>query len=228
MPFGEKVVCVKCDRQESQMWHPVEEGVQCNECLEIEQLALKVVEEEEQKPSISVEKPKNSAKKNTRSTRSYKTRQNPNALPKQVTPKGKGRRQIFKKTPPVKLTASQATYTTVTSVLHKGMFYRVGDIVSLQDVDGGIYYAQISGLMIDDYCEKNASLTWLIPTTSAGPKFHPMDYVLGYDEDLPRSLDCLEFVMHSPWEYFRNNWPQPSGLPPPGLVGYVWGRLSHI
>lgn len=232
MSFGKKVECIKCEKQESLMWHRIEEGVQCNECLEVEQMALKVKkeEEEEKKSLASVEKSKSAAKKNVRSTRSYKTRQNPNALPKQVTPKGKGRRQIFKKNPPIKLTPAPPSMKTVTSVFHKGMFYRVGDVVSLVGAhDGGTYYAQISGLLIDDYCEKSASLTWLIPTRGFDrSRFNPMDYVLGYDDDLPRKLDYMEFVMHSPLEYYRNNYPSqytPSYL---GSTGFIWGRLSHI
>lgn len=36
----------------------------------------------------------------------------------------------------------------------------------MQDVEGGIYYAQIRGLLTDQYCEKSAAITWLLPTTS--------------------------------------------------------------
>lgn len=64
----------------------------------------------------------------------------------------------------------------------QGSYIQVGDIVSLQDVDGGIYYAQIRGLLTDQYCEKSAVITWLIPTT-ASPEpeegFDPATYVIG-------------------------------------------------
>lgn len=36
----------------------------------------------------------------------------------------------------------------------------------MQDVDGAIYYAQIRGLLTDQYCEKSAAVTWLLPTTA--------------------------------------------------------------
>lgn len=31
--------------------------------------------------------------------------------------------------------------------------------------DSGIYYAQIRGFLEDQYCEKSATVTWLLPTT---------------------------------------------------------------
>lgn len=31
--------------------------------------------------------------------------------------------------------------------------------------DDGIYYAQIRGFLEDQYCEKSAAVTWLLPTT---------------------------------------------------------------
>ena len=64
--------------------------------------------------------------------------------------------------------APTATATTVTSdfVFYKGSYFQVGDIVSMQDEDGGIYYAQIRGLLTDQYCEKSAAVTWLLPTTA--------------------------------------------------------------
>jgi hypothetical protein len=48
------------------------------------------------------------------------------------------------------------------------------------DEEGGIYYAQIRGFLQDQYCEKSAVITWLIPTTgSPKDKFDPSTYILG-------------------------------------------------
>lgn len=67
---------------------------------------------------------------------------------------------------PVKAPTATATPVTSNFVFYKGTYFQVGDIVSVQDIDGGIYYAQIRGLLIDQYCEKSAAITWLLPTTA--------------------------------------------------------------
>lgn len=64
----------------------------------------------------------------------------------------------------------------------QGSYLQVGDIVSLVDKEDSVYYAQIRGLLIDNYCEKSAFLTWLIPTQeSPDPKygFDPATYLIG-------------------------------------------------
>lgn len=64
----------------------------------------------------------------------------------------------------------------------KGSYLQVGDIVSLVDNEDNVYYAQIRGLLIDNYCEKSAFLTWLIPTQeSPDPKdgFDAATYLIG-------------------------------------------------
>ena len=50
----------------------------------------------------------------------------------------------------------------------------------VDEQDGKTYYAQIRGFIQDQYCEKSAALTWLIPTT-ASPKdcFDPATYIIG-------------------------------------------------
>lgn len=62
----------------------------------------------------------------------------------------------------------------------QGMYYQTGDIVSLLDHDGSVYYAQIRGFMQDQYNEKSAVLSWLLPTQNS-PKvgFDPSTYILG-------------------------------------------------
>ena len=58
----------------------------------------------------------------------------------------------------------------------------MGDIVSLLDRDGGIYYAMIRGFMQDQYAEKYAVLTWLLPRYPNPTHFDPADFILGEHE----------------------------------------------
>lgn len=63
----------------------------------------------------------------------------------------------------------------------QGVYYQTGDVIKVIDEDDGKpYYAQIRGFVQDQYCEKSAALTWLIPT-QASPKDHfdPSTYILG-------------------------------------------------
>lgn len=64
----------------------------------------------------------------------------------------------------------------------QGSYIQVGDIVSVVDTEGDTYYAQIRGLLTDQYCEKSAVLTWLLPTiASPAPAlgFDPATYIMG-------------------------------------------------
>lgn len=222
MPLGTKPECTKCATKETILWHATETGNFCNDCLEEERKSnVEVTKEEEEKNG----KP---ARKSTRVTRYCKT--NTTAPPsKGAVPKGKGRRHIFKKTP---MKAPTATSTTVTSefVFYKGSYFQVGDVVSMQDEDGGIFYAQIRGLLTDQYCEKSAAVTWLLPTASSPPPedgFIPETYIIGPEEDLPRKLEYMEFVMHAPSDYFRlKNSPYP--IPYTGAgSGYIWTSIRN-
>lgn len=63
----------------------------------------------------------------------------------------------------------------------QGVYYQIGDVIKVTDEDDGRpYYAQIRGFVQDQYCEKSAALTWLIPT-QASPKdlFDPATYIVG-------------------------------------------------
>lgn len=63
----------------------------------------------------------------------------------------------------------------------QGVYYQTGDVIKVTDEeDGKPYYAQIRGFVQDQYCEKSAALTWLIPT-QASPKdqFDPGTYIVG-------------------------------------------------
>ena len=60
------------------------------------------------------------------------------------------------------------------------MYYQVGDIVSLVDDNDDVYYAQIRGFLQDQYYEKSAVITWLLPTSASKKEgFDPSTYILG-------------------------------------------------
>lgn len=91
-------------------------------------------------------------------------------------------------------------------VLLQGSYIQIGDIVSLCNSHYDIFYAQICGLMVDSFCEKSAVITWLLPTQSSPPPcdgFDPSTYIIGPEEEHPRLLSCMEFVMHAPSDYFH-------------------------
>ena len=121
--------------------------------------------------------------------------------------KGKGRRTIFKKKP-IKSLPATATATTSERVYHEGQYWNIGDIVSVVNMeDEDIYYAQLRGFLSDQYSDKYAVITWLLPTRDSPPPnqgFHPATYILGPEEELPRRMEVFTFVMHAPDEYFYN------------------------
>ncbi|XP_012278017.1 GATA zinc finger domain-containing protein 1 isoform X2 [Orussus abietinus] len=224
MPLGVKPECVKCGARETPLWHATEAGNLCNQCLEDERNTSENSSsktEEEDKAGSS--KP---ARKSTRVTRYCKPKAN---APVKAVPKGKGRRHIFKKTP-IKAPTAVATPVTSDFVFYKGSYFQIGDIVSMRDVDGGLYYAQIRGLLTDQYCEKSAAVTWLLPTTASPPPeegFSPETYIIGPEEDLPRKLECMEFIMHAPSDYYKlKNTPYPPPLTENG-AGYTWTTLRN-
>ncbi|XP_045601786.1 GATA zinc finger domain-containing protein 1 [Procambarus clarkii] len=143
-------------------------------------------------------------------------------------PKGKGRRYIFKKSA-TKAPAAVATPVTSEYLFYKGLYYQVGDIVSLIDIDGGTYYAQIRGLLQDQYCEKSAVLTWLIPTKGSPPPekgFDPSTYIIGPEEDIPRKLEYMEFECHAPSDYFKDRTSPYSTMTYQPQSCFVWSRLG--
>nr|XP_014085956.1 GATA zinc finger domain-containing protein 1 [Bactrocera oleae] len=150
-----------------------------------------------------------------------------------VQSKGRSRRNIFKKLP-LKTPVAQATTHVVESVFYKGTYLQVGDIVSLMDDKRNIYYAQIRGLLVDNYCEKSAYLTWLIPTqASPDPHdgFDPASYLIGPDEELSRKLSALQFIMHAPSNYYHDRttpFPLPDAMEIDGKTrGFIWTTLSE-
>lgn len=125
-----KLICIKCEKTESPLWHPYEDGILCNDCQIIKDEPLKEPHEIKKEPEDRDEGENSNGSKNengsskvlrrsTRNTRQYKTRLNPFALPKAVLPKGKGRRVIFKKTP------TKAPTAVATPVTSDSIFYKV-------------------------------------------------------------------------------------------------------
>lgn len=53
-----------------------------------------------------------------------------------------------------------------------------------------------------------------------------VNLLTGPDDDSPRKVECLEFVMHAPSDYYRSNCPCPSGEPAPLPPGFIWTRLQ--
>ncbi|KFV03736.1 GATA zinc finger domain-containing protein 1, partial [Tauraco erythrolophus] len=150
------------------------------------------------------------------------------AAEKKVSTKGKGRRHIFKLKNPIKAPESVSTIITAESIFYKGVYYQIGDVVSVVDEqDGKTYYAQIRGFIQDQYCEKSAALTWLIPT-QASPKdcFDPASYIIGPEEDLPRKMEYLEFVCHAPSEYFKSRSSPFPTVPTRPEKGYIWTHVG--
>uniref|UniRef100_A0A2P2I542 GATA zinc finger domain-containing protein 1 n=1 Tax=Hirondellea gigas TaxID=1518452 RepID=A0A2P2I542_9CRUS len=144
-------------------------------------------------------------------------------------PKGKGRRYIFKKSA-MKAPAPVSVPVTSDSLMYKGQYYQVGDVVSVEDVDGGRYYCQVRGLLQDQYCEKSAVLTWLLPTVHSPPpeqKFDPSTYIIGPEEELPRKMEYLEFVCHAPSDYYKlMNSPYPTATTGQHHGSYIWARIT--
>lgn len=197
-----KPTCVQCSSNDSLLWRTAENGQICNEChlanaasKEAKNDANIKVEPDDKKDDKDDTDSKNGksegettpakatgkgTRKSTRSTR-YKAKTPAPAPPKGPVTRGRGRRSIFKRQP---LKAPTATPTVVTSdsIFYKGNYMQVGDIVSMTDIDGGTFYAQIRGFMTDQYCEKSAVLTWLLPTKASPlPEqcFDPATYIIG-------------------------------------------------
>lgn len=57
--------------------------------------------------------------------------------------------------------------------------YQAGDIVSIEDIDGDLYYAQLRGFLQDQYAQKTAVITWLIPMVPRPLHFDPVLFLPG-------------------------------------------------
>uniref|UniRef100_A0A3Q3JT10 GATA zinc finger domain-containing protein 1 n=1 Tax=Monopterus albus TaxID=43700 RepID=A0A3Q3JT10_MONAL len=211
MPLGLKPSCAVCKTNSSSMWKKGNQGeILCNNCT-----GKSSGSGGTSGPSVSsTTQPSNGGGKQSkqeihrRSARLRSTKYKAPASEKKVSTKGKGRRHIFK--------------------LKNGVYYQTGDVIKVTDEeDGKPYYAQIRGFVQDQYCEKSAALTWLIPT-QASPKNHfdPGTYIVGPEEDLPRKMEYLEFVCHAPSEYFKSRSSPFPTIPIRTEKGYIWTHIG--
>ncbi|RUS85177.1 hypothetical protein EGW08_007081 [Elysia chlorotica] len=246
MPFGVKPLCSSCKISYSAIWRKGPSGeVLCNSCGLKQSSGVSLSNAGALKPeagSQAVLPQKNgnapavgSMAGSTgggmpvlrKSSRIKPTKKAPQVFAKSLSTKGKGRRVIFKKTQPSKAPPSVATFVTGESVFHKDQYYQVGDVVSLVDHEGGVYYAQLRGFLSDQFNEKSAVITWLLPTVhSPSHRFDPNSYILGPEEDLPRRMDFMEFVCHAPSDYFRaRDAPYKTVNHEPNLC-YIWTSIG--
>ncbi|XP_026499755.2 GATA zinc finger domain-containing protein 1 [Vanessa tameamea] len=247
-----KPTCVQCNTNDSLLWRSAETGQICNEChltntankeakTEANFIKTEGDDKREEKDDIDSKNVKTEGettpakatgkgtRKSTRSTR-YKAKTPAPAPSKPAAPRGRGRRSIFKRQP-LKAPTATATVVTSESLFFKGTYMQVGDIVSMIDIDGGTYYAQIRGFLTDQYCEKSAVVTWLLPTKASPPPekgFDPATYIIGPEEELPRKLEYMEFVMHAPSDYYKaSNSPYPlTDNELNNYSGFIWTTLE--
>ncbi|XP_056273111.1 GATA zinc finger domain-containing protein 1 [Pseudoliparis swirei] len=225
MPLGLKPCCAVCKTNSSSMWKKGNQGeILCNNCTGKSCGGASG-------PSIT--QPSNGGGKSKqeihrRSARLRSTKYKAPASEKKVSTKGKGRRHIFKLKNPIKAPESVTTIITAESVFYKGVYYQTGDVIKVTDEeDGKPYYAQIRGFVQDQYCEKSAALTWLIPTqASPNDLFDPGTYIVGPEEDLPRKMEYLEFVCHAPSEYFKSRSSPFPTIPIRPEKGYIWTHIG--
>ncbi|CAH1774793.1 unnamed protein product, partial [Owenia fusiformis] len=234
----------------STMWRKGGRGeVLCNSCG-LKQLSPTIKESDSPEPQIinptaagkssssinnsnNAEKSKsqNSVNESTAATRKSSRIKPPRmkgSSGKNFATKGKNRRVIFKKNP-IKSATSVATVVTTTNIFHNGIYYQVGDIVSLVDDedDEGVYYAQIRGFLQDQYCEKSAVITWLLPTLESTPgRFDPATFILGPEEDIPRKMDYLDFVCHAPSDYYKSRGTPFSTIPLKPELAFIWTSIG--
>ncbi|XP_077346926.1 GATA zinc finger domain-containing protein 1 [Lithobates pipiens] len=244
MPLGLKPTCSMCKTTSSSMWKKGNQGeILCNSCTgkgsgggstgasssstAHSGTSFASASTSQQNNGGSTKQTKQEIHRRSARLRNTKYKSAP-AVEKKVSTKGKGRRHIFKLKNPIKAPEAVSTIVTSESLFHKGLYYQVGDVVSVIDEDDGkMYYAQIRGFIQDQYCEKSAALTWLIPT-AASPKDHfdPATYIIGPDEDLPRKMDCLDFVCHAPSEYFKSRSSPFPTLPSRPERGFIWTHIG--
>ncbi|NXV76200.1 GATD1 protein, partial [Atlantisia rogersi] len=235
MPLGLKPTCSVCRSTSSSMWKKGGQGeILCNNCTARSAppgpaafATTSAAAQHSNGGGGGGKQSKQEIHRRSARLRNTKYKSAP-AAEKKVSTKGKGRRHIFKLKNPIKAPESVSTIITAESIFYKGVYYQIGDVVSVVDEqDGRTYYAQIRGFIQDQYCEKSAALTWLIPT-QASPKdcFDPASYIIGPEEDLPRKMEYLEFVCHAPSEYFKSRSSPFPTVPTRPEKGYIWTHVG--
>ncbi|XP_064410358.1 GATA zinc finger domain-containing protein 1 [Latimeria chalumnae] len=237
MPLGLKPCCSVCKTNSSSMWKKGNQGeILCNNCTGKSSSsnsnhmgAASTSSSFAQQNNGGGKQTKQEIHRRSARLRNTKYKSAP-ATEKKVSTKGKGRRHIFKLKNPIKAPEAVSTIITSESIFYKGVYYQIGDVVSVIDEeDGKTYYAQIRGFVQDQYCEKSAALTWLIPTrNSLRDQFDPATYIVGPEEDFPRKMEYLEFVCHAPSEYFKSRSSPFPTVPTKPEKGYIWTRIGPM
>lgn len=94
--------------------------------------------------------------------------------------RSRGRRSLQKmKRKPYKSPEGFATVVAADRIYYKGILYQAGDIVSIEDIEGDLYYAQLKGFLQDQYAQKTAVITWLLPVVSKPSHFDPALFLPG-------------------------------------------------
>ncbi|XP_072431869.1 GATA zinc finger domain-containing protein 1 [Chiloscyllium punctatum] len=240
MPLGLKPSCSVCKANSSAMWRKSSQGeIVCNNCagkspgagcvsgLTAGPGSAPAAQQSNGGGGGGGKQAKQEIHRRSARLRNTKYRSMPPAE-KKVSTKGKGRRHIFKLKNPIKAPKSVSTIITSESIFYGGIYYQIGDIVSVADEDDEkVYYAQIRGFVQDQYCEKSAVITWLIPTqASSKDQFDAATYILGPEEDLPRKMEHFEFICHAPSEYFKSRSTPFPVIPTKPEKGYIWTRVG--
>ncbi|EDO42226.1 predicted protein, partial [Nematostella vectensis] len=194
MPLGQNAQCFACKINESLMWRKGANGeILCNCChLKRVNASTRTQRQSSKESRKLVARIKASSRKGHHNGKSGdKTRE-------------KNRRTLAKlKRKPYKSPTGVATVVASNKVYYKNILYQVGDVISIEDIDGGLYYAQIRGFLQDEYAVKSAVITWLVPTVPHPPHFDPAIFLPGPEEDTPRPMECMEFVCRAPTELFK-------------------------
>eukprot|EP00058_Branchiostoma_floridae_P027491 XP_002612982.1 hypothetical protein BRAFLDRAFT_74772 [Branchiostoma floridae] len=250
MPLGVRPCCSTCKTTDSPMWRRNEFGdVLCNSCS-LKQLQLSAAPPaQENGDSNNTTQPLqhqngNKAEKiqlrKSMRVRSAKTKALQQTGKGTVT-KGKSRRIIFKKNP-LKAPAAVSTIVTSECFFYKGIYYQMGDIVSLMDHDGvstmhrlrvscrtstvrrvwsshGCYQPRPApGITLT--LPHTSSVSYVLTVTLLQEGFD-FFFACGPEEELPRLMDCVEFVCHAPSEYFKTKKSPHPTIPSRPETNYV-------
>lgn len=202
MSFSQTPQCSACKIKNSFMWRRGANGdVLCNSChLKRVNSSLRSQRQSSKESKKLIAKIKSGSRKwngksGERSTKSTASR---------------SRRTIFKcKRKPYKSPEGFATVVASDKIYHKGILFQVGDVVSIEDIDGSVYFAQLRGFLQDEYAQKSAVITWLIPTVPKPKQFDPCLFLPGPEEDTPRPMECVEFVCRAPSDLFKEHRRHP-------------------
>jgi len=124
-------------------------------------------------------------------------------LEKGAKPVGLRNRKLLAKRKPSKSPTVTANVVTSNSIFYQGLLFKEGDIVAVTDIGGLRYYAQIRGFLQDVFLNKSAVVSWLLPTVPNPTRFDPAIFLPGPDEDIPRPMECFEFISRAPTNLFR-------------------------